>query len=376
MTSTHFHPLHIPLSTPTTCCFQGHLVNLHTPEPKSHAVPNSYEASVTAERTWTPPPQPSRVSKLNQTCSFIFPKWPAVCPAVTEGRALCWQLTITNLTLAHAHVQGWPSVTVETVTVKPQSVRARADSTKLSLKSPHTRLKTNQQTAEPFCRSERRCELRQLNLSVFFFSFFFFFYLSYFSVEVCWPALRRASAVGPLCPPARRTGGRWTQGLPPAPPGCSPSAGTNPRAVGAPSTGWSCTRPPSPRKSPLAPAGAAASCRRACTHLSEISCVYKKAWFLSPASSDSKNIKLLRQSSYIPVDLLPPGGAQPHATDPPGGKSALLAERLGASCASCALIVFDCKRIFFSIFFSGEERVGCCEDCSQDRKSVTDEISC
>lgn len=39
--------------------------------------------------------------------------------------------------------------------------------------SPHTRLKTNQQTAELFCRSERRCELRQLNLSVFFFSFFF-----------------------------------------------------------------------------------------------------------------------------------------------------------------------------------------------------------
>lgn len=172
MTSTHFHPLHIPLSTPTTCCFQGHLVNVHTPEPKSHAVPNSYEASVTAERTWTPPPQPSRVSKLNQTCSLIFPKWPAVFPAVTEGRALCWQLTITNLTLAHAHVQGWPSVTVETVTVKPQSARW-LHKTFTQLMSPHTRLKTNQQTAELFCRSERRCELRQLNLSVFFFSFFF-----------------------------------------------------------------------------------------------------------------------------------------------------------------------------------------------------------
>lgn len=116
------------------------------------------------------------------------------------------------------------------------------------------------------------CKMRKVTPCVFFFNYNRFLISSYFSVEACWPGLRRASAAGPLCPPARQTGGRWTPALPPAPPGCSPSAGTDPRAAGVTSTGWSCTRPPSPRKPPPAAADAppAGSCRRACTHLSEV----------------------------------------------------------------------------------------------------------
>lgn len=105
-------------------------------------------------------------------------------------------------------------------------------------------------------------------------------------MEACWSDLRRASAAVPLSLPARRIGGRWTPVLPPAPPGCSPSGGTNRRAAGEPSKGWSRTRPPSPRKSPPAAAAAppADSCRRACTHLSEVSSACKKAFLPRPAS--------------------------------------------------------------------------------------------
>lgn len=130
----------------------------------------------------------------------------------------------------------------------------------------------------------------------------------YLSMEACWSDLRRASAAVPLSLPARRIGGRWTPVLPPAPPGCSPSDGTNRRAAGAPSKGWSRTRPPSPRKSPpAASASPADSCHRACTHLSEVSSACKKAWFLprptSPHniqnSADDQVISLLSLSLWL-----------------------------------------------------------------------------